>query len=410
VRILHVLDHSAPVLSGYTYRTLAILREQRRRGWETFHLTSSKHPTNGHFDLLEESEGFRFHRTPSPRGLSSKLPIAGQLAVVRGLADRLRALVPVVEPEIIHAHSPALNGLAALSVGEEFQLPVVYEVRAFWEDAAVDHGTTRAGGARYRVTRALETHVLKRADAVAMICEGLRKDIAARGIPEEKLTVIPNAVDIERFSTERRPEPELARRLGLEGAEVVGYLGSFYAYEGLELLVEALPALRAKRPRLRVLLVGEGPREEALRRRVRDLGLEPVVAFAGRVPHSEVQRYYDLVDVLVYPRFPMRLTETVTPLKPLEAMAMGKLLVASDVGGHRELIEDGETGLLFEAGSAEDLSRSVHRAFDDAELRRRVPERAREFVERERTWANGVARYAPVYERVIRERRERARV
>jgi PEP-CTERM/exosortase A-associated glycosyltransferase len=422
VRILHVLDHSAPVLSGYTYRTLGILREQRRRGWETFHLTSSKHPANGHFDPVEESEGFRFHRTASPRGLSSTLPIAGQLAIVRGLAERLRALVSEVEPDLLHAHSPALDGLAALSVAREFHLPVVYEVRAFWEDAAVDLGTSRAGGVRYRATRALETHVLKRADAVTMICEGLRRDIAARGIPEEKLTVIPNAVDVERFSTDRRPEPELARRFGLEGAEVLGYLGSFYAYEGLELLVETLPALRAKRPRLRVLLVGEGPREEALRRRVRELGLEPVVSFAGRVPNSEVRRYYDLVDVLVYPRFPMRLTETVTPLKPLEAMAMGKLLVASDVGGHRELIQDGETGLLFEAGSAEGLAGSVHRALDDAELRRRVPARARRFVEEERTWANGVARYAPVYERIIldrldrldrrdrRERRERARV
>jgi PEP-CTERM/exosortase A-associated glycosyltransferase len=239
---------------------------------------------------------------------------------------------------------------------------------------------------------------------VAVICEGVRRDVAARGIPEEKLTVIPNAVDVARFSTERRPEPELARRLGLEGAEVLGYLGSFYAYEGLELLIETLPALRSKRPRLRLLLVGEGPREEALRRRVRELGLETVVSFAGRVPNSEVRRYYDLVDVLVYPRFPMRLTEMVTPLKPLEAMAMGKLLVASNVGGHRELIQDGETGLLFEAGSAEDLLRNINRALDDQELRRHVPERARRFVEQERTWAEGTARYAPVYQRLIGER------
>jgi PEP-CTERM/exosortase A-associated glycosyltransferase len=404
LRILHVLDHSAPVLSGYTYRTLAILREQRRRGWETSHLTSSKHPANGHFESVEESEGFRFHRTPAPRGLTSKLPIAGQLAVVRGLAQRLRALVPELDPDILHAHSPALNGLAALSVGREFRLPVVYEVRSFWEDAAVDHGTSRAGGVRYRATRALDTHVLRRADAVAVICEGVRRDVAARGIPEEKLTVIPNAVDVARFSTERRPEPELARRLGLEGAEVLGYLGSFYAYEGLELLIEALPTLRSKRPRLRLLLVGEGPREEALRRRVRELGLETVVSFAGRVPNSEVRRYYDLVDVLVYPRFPMRLTETVTPLKPLEAMAMGKLLVASNVGGHRELIRGGETGLLFHAGSAEDLVRSVHRALDDHELRRRMPERARRFVEEERTWAKAVAPYERMYEHALRER------
>ncbi|HEY7698017.1 MAG TPA: TIGR04063 family PEP-CTERM/XrtA system glycosyltransferase [Vicinamibacteria bacterium] len=400
MRILHVLDHSAPLLSGYTYRTLAILREQRRLGWETVHVTSSKHPAES---LVEESEGFRFYRTPVPNGLQSRLPGVRRLAVVRALEDRLRALVPELEPDILHAHSPSLNGLAALRVGRDFNLPVVYDVRAFWEDAAVDHGTSREGGARYRLTRALETHVLRKADAVAAICEGVKTDIVARGIPEEKLTVIPNSVDVERFSTERRRDPDLVRRLGLEGCEVLGFLGSFYGYEGLDLLIEALPALLKDRPRLRVLLVGEGPREEALRRRAREVGVADTVFFPGRVPHSEVRRYYDLVDVLVYPRFAMRLTETVTPLKPLEAMAMAKLLVASNVGGHRELIRDGETGLLFEAGSVSDLVKKVLLAFENEELRRRIPMRARRFVEEERTWARGVAGYRPLYERLTRE-------
>jgi len=398
VRILHILDHSAPILSGYTYRTLSILREQRRLGWETAHVTSSKHPAEA---LVEESEGFRFYRTPASRGLPAKLPVVRQLSVVRELEGRLRGLVREVEPDILHAHSPSLNALAALRVGRDFGCPVVYELRAFWEDAAVDHGTSKEDGVRYRLSRALETHVLRRADAVAVICEGIRKDVVGRGIPEEKLTVIPNSVDVERFTTERRRDAELARLLGLEGCEVLGFLGSFYAYEGLELLIEAFPALLLKRPRLRVLLVGAGPREEALRRRARDLGVADKVVFPGRVPHAEVRRYYDLIDVLVYPRFAMRLTETVTPLKPLEAMAMGKLLVASNVGGHRELIRDGETGLLFEAGNASDLVRKVLLALEDQELGRRIPIRARRFVEEERTWARAVAAYQPVYQRLM---------
>lgn len=416
MRILHVLDHSAPVLSGYTCRTLAILREQRRLGWETEHVTSSKHPVGAveapvepagaAQALVEEVEGFRFYRTPASNGLPSRLPGVRQLAVVRDLERRLRALVPELEPDILHAHSPALNGLAALRVGRELGLPVFYEVRAFWEDAAVDHGTSREGGARYRLTRALETHVLRKADGVAAICEGVKKDIASRRIPEEKLTVIPNSVDVERFSTERRPERELRQRLGIEGCEVLGFLGSFYAYEGLELLIEAFPALQERRPRLRLLLVGEGPREGMLRRRVRELGLDDRVVFARRVPHSEVRRYYDLVDVLVYPRFRMRLTETVTPLKPLEAMAMGKIVVASDVGGHRELIRDGEAGILFEAGSASDLVRKVLLALSNEEATKRISLRARRFVEEERTWGRSVAGYRPLYERLVGPSRE----
>jgi PEP-CTERM/exosortase A-associated glycosyltransferase len=401
VRILHVLDHSAPILSGYTYRTLSILREQRKLGWETAHLTSSKHPAEA---LIEESEGFQFHRTLASRALSSRLPLLRHLSVVRELEGRLRALVRDLEPDILHAHSPSLNGRAAVRVGKEFGVPVVYEVRAFWEDAAVDHGTSREGGARYGLSRALETHVLRSADAITVICEGLRKDVVARGIPEEGVTVIPNSVDVERFTTERCRDSDLARSLGLEGSEVLGFLGSFYAYEGLELLVESLPALLEKRPRVRLLLVGEGPREKALRRRVQELRLADNVVFPGRVPHSEVRRYYDLVDVLVYPRFPMRLTETVTPLKPLEAMAMGKLLVASNVGGHRELIREGETGLLFEAGNASDLVRKVFLALENEELKRRIPISARRFVEEERTWAKGVAGYQPVYARLMKDK------
>jgi PEP-CTERM/exosortase A-associated glycosyltransferase len=245
---------------------------------------------------------------------------------------------------------------------------------------------------------------LRNAGQVTAICEGLRRDIVARGIPEAKVTVIPNSVDVERFSPERHRDPDLARRLGLDGKQVVGFLGSFYAYEGLELLIEAFPVLLEKRPSLRAILVGEGPREEAVKRKARDLGIADKILFPGRVPFSEVRRYYDLVDVLVYPRFGMRLTETVTPLKPLEAMAMGKLLVASNVGGHRELIRDGETGLLFEAGNASDLVRKIHLAFDDDDLRRRIPIQARRFVEEERTWARAVAAYRSVYQRLMEGR------
>ena len=243
--------------------------------------------------------------------------------------------------------------------GHSLGLPVVYECRAFWEDAAADHGTSREGGLRYRLTRGLETWVFRHADAVTCICEGLRPDIIARGIPESKVTVIPNAVDVERFAYNRPRDAALAAELGLSEAVVLGFLGSFYAYEGLTLAVQALPAILEAHANARLLLVGGGPQEAALKDMTRALGLSDKVVFTGRVPHDDVARYYSLVDVLVYPRLPMRLTELVTPLKPLEAMAQGKLVLASDVGGHRELIRHGETGRLFKAGSADALAEAV---------------------------------------------------
>lgn len=113
-----------------------------------------------------------------------------------------------------------------------------------------------------------------------------------------------------------------------------------------------------------------------------------------------MQRYYELIDVLAYPRLPIRLTELVTPLKPLEAMAQGRMFVASDVGGHRELVRDGETGFLFKAGDAEALEIALERVLSQRERWPKILLQARRFIEVERTWAASVARYAEVYESV----------
>ena len=198
MRVLHVLDHSIPLHSGYTFRTRSILREQRAMGWETFHVTGSKQ--NSGSALEETVDGLHFYRTPIADGLLGKLPVLNQKQVIDGLERRLAEIIPTVRPDVLHAHSPSLNAIAALRAGKKFGIPVVYEVRAFWEDAAVDHGTATENGLRYRLTRALESYALRRADAVTTICEGLRRDIVARGIPADKITVIPNAVDIDKFA------------------------------------------------------------------------------------------------------------------------------------------------------------------------------------------------------------------
>lgn len=408
LRVLHVLDHSIPLHSGYTFRTLSLLREQRKLGWDTHHLTSPKHgaglagkdaqiAASATATLEETVDGWHFFRTPQGSGGFS-LPGLGELQLMGQLERRLQQVAEQLRPQIIHAHSPVLNALPALKVGRRLGIPVVYEVRAFWEDAAVDHGTTTEGSLRYRMTRAMETHALKRVDHVFTICQGLRGDIVARGIAADKVTVIPNAVDIESFEPGGQADEALKTCLGLAGCTVLGFIGSFYAYEGLDLLLQALPAILAQRPEVRVLLVGGGPQDAALKAQAEALGLRDKVVFTGRVPHAEVTRYYDLVDVLVYPRHSMRLTELVTPLKPLEAMAQGRILVASDVGGHQELIRDGETGLLFKAGSAEGLSQAVLRLLGQPELWPRLRAQGRRFVEQERNWAASVANYPAVYQ------------
>lgn len=399
MRILHVLDHSIPLHSGYTFRTASILREQRVLGWETFHLTS---PKQGQTTAAEEDvDGLHFYRTAAGAGPFANLPVGREVALMKALGQRLEQVLKQVKPDIIHAHSPVLNALPALKVGRKLGIPVVYEIRAFWEDAAVDHGTTSQGSLRYRATRGLETRAIQRADHVFTICEGLRADIVARGVASSKVTVIPNAVDVESFSLASPPDAALQAKLGLTGCTVVGFIGSFYAYEGLDLLIAALPALIQARPDVQVLLVGGGSQEANLRQQAQQLGVAHKVVFAGRVPHQEVSRYYDLINVLAYPRHPMRLTDLVTPLKPLEAMAQGQLFVASDVGGHKELIEHNRTGVLFKAGSADALTQSLLDLLNNPALWPILRANGREFVENVRNWRNSVANYVEPYQQLI---------
>jgi len=405
MRILHIVDHSIPLQSGYTFRSSAIFRQQKALGWDTFHLTGPKHalvsPDNPPRELVDE---LLFYRTQPERGFSARLPVVNQLAVIRALKRRLREVVRLAEPDILHAHSPALNGVATMIVGKQLNIPCVYEVRGFWEDAAVSHGTSREGGLRYRLTRGMETWVLRRADAVTCICQGIKGDLVERGIPEQRITIIPNAVDPDRFRASPRRDLELDSELGLSGKPVLGFVGSFYAYEGLSLLLDAMPLILERNPDTCVLLVGGGQQADNLRAQAKSISIEDRVIFTGRVPHDQVARYYSLIDILCYPRVPMRVTELITPLKPLEAMAQQKPVIASNVGGHRELIRDGKTGTLFKAGDAGDLASKVISLFDNRQDWPQMLTAARQFVERERSWARSIAGYGPVYERLCLDR------
>lgn len=389
--VLHVLDHSVPLHSGYAFRSQAIIEEQRAQGWATRQLTG---PKQGACASASESvSGLTFERTPQPR--FAGVPLLGHWALVRAIERRLDGLVRTEAPDVIHAHSPALNGLAALRVGRAYGIPVVYEVRAFWEDAAVDQGTTREGSWRYRLSRGLETWVMRRVAAVTCICDGLREAIVARGVVPERVTVVPNAVDAARFRYRPPRDAALADELGLSGCHVIGFVGSFYAYEGLDVALHALATI--PNPGLRLLLVGGGPQAAALQALAQKLGVDDRVIFTGRVHPEEVPRYYSLLNALVYPRHAMRLTELVTPLKPLEAMAQGIPVIASDIGGHRELIRNTENGLLFPAGDSDALASAVRRLMADEVLAERLVQAGRDYVSAERTWAASVARYDEAY-------------
>ena len=392
-RVLHVLDHSLPLQSGYTFRTRAILKAQQADGLEVKAITGLRHRAEG--PAVEEAEGLTFHRTRGAPGLAREW---GEIAA---LTNAISALVAKWRPDVLHAHSPALCGLAGLRAARRHDLPLLYEIRAFWEDAAVGNGTGREGSIRYRLTRKLENRVVAGADAVMTICHGLRDDLIARGFPGGRIGVMPNGVDLAMFGDPPPRDEALRDELKLGSGPVIGFIGSFYDYEGLDVLIEAMPLLLAERPDARLLLVGGGPVEDALRRRAIGSPAAQAIRFVGRVPHGEVERYYSLCDVMAYPRKASRLTELVTPLKPLEAMAQGKLVAASSVGGHRELISDGLTGTLFAPDDPADCAASLVHLLGrrgEWEAMRAV---ARAHVSKRHDWMHNARRYRDIYQALL---------
>ena len=395
-RVLHVLDHSLPLHSGYTFRTRAILKAQEGLGLEVRGMTGQRHNLEAAVGgSPEEVDGLTFHRTP---GTPAGPPPLREMGEIEALNVAIHAAAADWRPDIIHAHSPALCGAAAERAARALGVPFVYEIRAFWEDAAVGNLTGTEGSLKYRLTRALETRVARSADALFTICDGLKQDLAQRGIPDDRIHVMRNGVDLDLFGEPVARDEGLAAELGIApGAPVIGYIGSFYAYEGVDDLIAAMPILRRTHPDTRLLLVGAGPMEAGWRAAAAALPEPDAVIFTGRVPHSEVERYYSLVDVLAYPRKSQRLTDLVTPLKPLEAMAQRRLVAASSVGGHRELIEDGVTGTLFTpddpAACAAALARLLA-ARDDWE---RIKDRAEAHVRARHDWSANARDYLSVY-------------
>ena len=395
-RILHILDHSLPLHSGYTFRTRAIMKAQIAAGWDIAGITGARQYQNGETvdGRVAVVEGLNFHRTMATPSGPALIREWKEVSALANAVTRLHRDWPF---DLLHAHSPSLNGLAAVWAAQRLGLPLLYEIRAFWEDAAVGNGTGKQGSIKYRLTRALENHVIARAQAVAVICDGLRQDLIGRGVPADKITISPNGVDLELFGNPPPRDTALAAQIGLTGKDVIGYVGSFYDYEGLDDLIAAMAHLDNAGKEVHLLMVGGGPMAAQLAAQALASPAAHRIHFIGRVPHDQVEQYYSLIDILVYPRKSMRLTNLVTPLKPLEAMAQGRLVAASDVGGRRELIVDGVTGTLFPADDPHSMAKAIMHLFENRKFWETRRQNARKFVESERNWYDNIHRYDPVY-------------
>jgi PEP-CTERM/exosortase A-associated glycosyltransferase len=408
LRVLHVLDHSWPVHTGYSIRSLHLIAAQHRLGLRPQALTGPLQIVDDPHAVETVVGNITYRRTPC-RGIFSEWAISRrwtglrEAEIVRLIRNRILALAKNETFDVIHAHSPALCGLGALQAARSKGIPFVYELRAFWEDAAVDQNKTAARSLRYSLSQKLENYVVHRADAVVGIAQSILEELKRRKTDPARLFHVSNGVDIEKFSPVSRDDG-LVARLGLGSEPILGFIGSLYRWEGVAWLVRATAELRRRGTACKLLIVGDGEEMPAVREAVRQLNAEDFVQVLGRVPHGEIERYYSILDVLVYPRHSIRLTELVTPLKPLEAMALGKAILGSDVGGIRELVQAEKTGILYRADSVDDFCVQAKRLLADASLRRKLSEEARKFILREKDWNVVAQRYIDVYDFAIRHR------
>ncbi|HMK33784.1 MAG TPA: glycosyltransferase [Desulfomonilaceae bacterium] len=415
MRILHVLHRSVPGTHGYAIRSREIVTNQLAHGLEPIVITSPSQAPLGNLDTdgSEIIDGIRYFRTCSrllpgttevfdPSTLRSALRIL-QNAVLWKTAMRIAGMY---RPAVIHAHSPFTCGIIGDATGKLLKIPTLYEVRGIWEDSHTSRHGLSSTSLRYRAVRGLENLALRGADSTCTICEALKSELESRGVNASNISVVPNGVDVRHFHP-GPPGEQLKQALGLQGKTVMGYIGSFFHYEGLDLLVQAMGGLAPEFPDLSLLLVGDGEVMPVLKTLGAQLGISQRVVWAGKVPHDTITDYYRVCDFMVLPRKDTRETRLVTPLKPLEIMSMARPLIASDIGGHREIIEDGMNGILFEPESLSDLVSKCSRLVRDEAYRAELGAKGRSWVETHRDWDVLVLRYIDLYEKLVERDRKR---
>lgn len=400
-RVVHLLNNSLPhKQTGYTVRTHRVLLAQRDVGLDPVAVTRPGFPWNeGRFDAVA---AHRIDEIPYVHVADDAAPAVGEAARLARDADHLVRTVADLAPALLHPTSPHRNAQVALGLRERLGVPVLYELRGFLEDTWLSRRPPGAESSdHYLQTRAVEAWCAEQADHVVTLGAAMRDDLVARGVPAERVSVVPNAVDAARFAPTGRGGAAVRRELGLEGRTVVGYITSLQPYEGVGTLVEATRLLRDRGEDVALLVVGDGPERTRLVALADQLGLTEHVRFPGRVPHEHIVEHYEAIDVFVVPRRDQRVCRMVTPLKPVEAMALERAVVVSALPALEELIEPGRTGLTFRAEDPTALADVVGPLLGDPARRATLGAAARQQVLEQRTWEANGARYRRIADSLL---------
>lgn len=396
-RLCYVLHSSLPYVSeGYATRAQGLALGLKGAGFDVVALTRPGFPVDAKLELAADEVPARIEVEGIPylRLLESSRQRCSGAGYMEVAADAVTSALESLRPAFVLAASNFRTALPALIAARRLGIPFAYEVRGFWEITRSSREPEFIHTPSYRIMEFMEAETAKHADHVFTLTRPMKEELVRRGVPANHITLLPNSCELERFITRPRNEA-LAAVLGIpDGVPVIGYIGTFSQYEGLDLLVEAAAELRHRGFSFRLLLVGNesasagnaGSITTEIRRIAEERGLRDWLLMPGRVPHEQVELYYSVIDIAPFPRKGQTVTEMVSPMKPLEACAMEKAIVASSVRALQEMIEDGKTGLIFEKDNVASLVEALARLVADSELRARLGKEGRRWVESERTW------------------------
>ena len=416
-RVIYHASQSMPhTSSGYAIRTHGLASSLNLKGYDVDVYLRNGYPldrtdfkgdvVNANEDIENVSYYFS-HQNPQDSTLINYQEIYNfnSLKKYEEMAiSRLISLGKEIKPLAIHSASNFVVGLAGAKAAKALGIPSIYEIRGFWH---LTQSTKREGydtSDHYRLSERFEIETANESDYVFTITQALKDILVENGVEEGKISVLPNAVDSSKFNITPK-DKKLESELGFEGKVVIGYIGSFVEYEGLDLLLEACAIIKEKHGDIfRLILVGDGDTMQLLRRTSRFLQLEDQVVFTGRIPHDDVQRYYSLIDIAPLPRKGLRVCELVSPLKPFEAMGAGKVLITSSVQALAEIVQDGVTGMIFEKDDSNDLATKLETAILDGELRKNIGANANKWVTENHSWGVISQRVTSLYDKILEDK------
>lgn len=444
MKVLHVLANSPPDVNGYAVRTHGLMKAYSTLpNIDVIGLTSPWYPEKDSMARSIEMDGIVYRRCLHPARMESikeyglkwtasrgKKRIAGsegfaskpvwkraaslafkplrpgwawieERILFKHFTKKIIEIAKSEKADIIHAHVPYRVGIPAMRAARELGLPFVYEMRGMWEESAVASGRWKAGGLAHRRFRRLETKALKSANSVICISETLRKEAISRGVSSEKITVVPNAVELKNDAEESELFHEM--RVKLEGKLVIGYIGSLRELEGVDLTAEAASILISQGLDVKLFVLSSESGQEDLRNYCMELGISDSSFIVGPVPHNKVAPFYDLIDIFVVSRPDFTVTKLVTPLKPFEAMRGECAVLVSDLPALSEIVNDGVTGRLFKSGDVEDLANCIEELCREGDQRKRLGQAAKAWVEENRTWSSVIDSVPSLYEELIKQ-------